>query len=179
MSSPTVAASIPVQVKDGLIANLIDYIGKIDSPPRFRNAYEAILYFELHGSKGDGELPAPVLTSISPQSAMLGTPSFTLRVLGSNFDPAAQIIWNGSAEPTTFVSETELTTGVNMETAEVALEIPIAVYSGFGVLSNEIIFRLIDPPIEGRFIQEREEIITTEKDPSKPAIPYEAEKGKK
>ena len=169
MSSPTVAAAIPEAAKDGLISNLIDYIGKIDSPPRFRNIYEAVKYFELQRPTDGGGFIPPTLDSLQPSTAVLGSPSFTLRVLGSNFDPAAQIIWNGSAEPTTFVSPNELTTGVNMETAEVAIPIPIVVNSGFGVVSNELIFNFL-PAVEPEV--EAEEIITTEKDPARPPTPY-------
>jgi len=167
MSSPTVAAAIPEAAKDGLISNLIDYIGKIDSPPRFRNIYEAVQYFELQ--RGNAGMLPPVLNSLQPSTAVLGTPSFTLRVLGDNFDPASQIIWNGSAEPTTFVSKSELTTGVNMDTAIHAVPIPITVTSGFGVVSNELIFNFL-PAVEPEV--EAEEIITTEKDPARPPTPY-------
>jgi len=111
----------------------------------------------------------PVLNSLQPSTAVLGTPSFTLRVLGDNFDPASQIIWNGSAEPTTFVSKSELTTGVNMDTAIHAVPIPITVTSGFGVVSNELIFNFL-PAVEPEV--EAEEIITTEKDPARPPTPY-------
>src|SRR5678816_2221276 len=56
----------------------------------------------------------PTTTALVPSSAKLGDPSFTLHVQGTGFVPGSVILWNGSPEPTTFVSATELTTLVNM-----------------------------------------------------------------
>jgi hypothetical protein len=93
----------------------------------------------------DGSVNPPVpavLTSLVPPSAKLGDPSFTLHVHGTGFRPDSVILWNGGQEPTTYVSPTELTTGVNMATAEVALAIPVAVVNLPGVASNELTFDL-------------------------------------
>jgi hypothetical protein len=87
-------------------------------------------------------LTAPVLTTLVPASAPLGAPSFTLHVIGTGFAETDVILWNGSAEPTTFVSATELTTGVNMSTAEVAITLPVAVQNAAGEVSNELAFAL-------------------------------------
>jgi len=88
--------------------------------------------------------PPPVLDTLVPDTAVLGSPDFVLHVLGSGFAPDAVILWNGSAEPTTVVSDTELTTGVNMATASVAVAIPVAVTQG-GVTSNERVFTFTEP----------------------------------
>lgn len=69
----------------------------------------------------------PTLDTLNPATAVLGSPSFTLRVLGTNFTPQSVIEWNGSPERTTFVSPTELTTEVDMASAAVAGPIPVAV----------------------------------------------------
>jgi hypothetical protein len=87
---------------------------------------------------------APVVTSLDPTTAALGAPSFTLHVYGTGFTPDAVILWNGSAEPTTVVSETEVTTGVAMETAEVAMAIPVGVQNAGGPPSNTLTFLLTD-----------------------------------
>jgi len=89
-----------------------------------------------------GTTPLPEVTSLSPNTAALGSESFTIHVTGKNFDPEAKIVWNGALEPTTFVSPTELTTGVNMGTAEVAMPIPVQVQNENGSLSNTQIFEL-------------------------------------
>jgi len=61
--------------------------------------------------------------------------------MGTGFLPSSEIQWNGSPEPTTFVSDTELTTLVDMSTAVVAASIPVAVLNG-GVLSDPMTFDL-------------------------------------
>ena len=69
-----------------------------------------------------GDAPAPpVVTALEPDTAVLGTPSFTIHVHGTGFTAASVIVWNGSDELTTVVSATEVTTGVNMATASVAM----------------------------------------------------------
>lgn len=90
--------------------------------------------------------PPPAVASLVPPSATLGSPSFTLRVLGSGFRTGDVILWNGSPEPTTRVSATELTTEVNMSTAVVAMAIPVAVRSLTGQTSNTITFDLQAAP---------------------------------
>lgn len=86
--------------------------------------------------------PAPVVSSLVPATAKLGDPNFTLHVHGTDFREGAKILWNGSPEPTTFVSATELTTLVNMATAQVAVDIPVAVRSLAGQDSNIVTFAL-------------------------------------
>ena len=53
--------------------------------------------------------PVPVITSIVPPSATAGGGEVTLTVNGSGFVNGAVVRWNGSARPTAFVSDTELT----------------------------------------------------------------------
>src|SRR4029450_2168667 len=52
--------------------------------------------------------PAPVATSLSPNSALAGGTAFTLTVHGSSFAPSSTVKWNGSNRSTTFVSSTQL-----------------------------------------------------------------------
>lgn len=86
--------------------------------------------------------PPPVLTSLDPSAAPLGSPNFTLHVRGTGFAGDDVIRWNGGVEPTTFVSSEELTTGVNMATAQVVLPIEVAVETTRGLVSNALIFDL-------------------------------------
>lgn len=96
---------------------------------------------------GDG--PPPVVSALVPDTAALGSPDFTLHVQGSFFQDGDQIIWNGSPEPTTFVSPTELTTGVNMATAMVAMTIPVSVRPLAGPDSASLDFTLTEQIAEG------------------------------
>jgi hypothetical protein len=54
--------------------------------------------------------PIPVLTSVTPTSFSEGTTMVT--VAGSQFVYGAQILWNGKAVPTTFVSSTQLVASI-------------------------------------------------------------------
>jgi uncharacterized repeat protein (TIGR01451 family) len=57
--------------------------------------------------------PVPILSGISPASAAVGGPGFTLTVSGSNFVPTSVVQWNGSARPTTFVNANQLTAAIS------------------------------------------------------------------
>jgi hypothetical protein len=76
--------------------------------------------------------PAPVLTSIDPTSAEIGGADVTLTCTGSGFTEESVIVFNGSAEPTTFVSDTELTTIVKPSTASIVISVPVAIYQDSG-----------------------------------------------
>ena len=51
----------------------------------------------------------PVLTSLSPITALISGSSFTLTVNGSNFQKTSRVTWNNTALTTTYVSTTQLT----------------------------------------------------------------------
>jgi len=87
------------------------------------------------------------LTSLEPAAAALGDPPFTLHVHGSGFIPDAVIVWNGGDETTTVVSDTELTTEVDMSTATTAMPIPVEVRTADGV-SNGLTFTLQAATVE-------------------------------
>lgn len=52
--------------------------------------------------------PTPVLTQLSQQSAIAGSPAFRLTLTGTGFVPVSVGRWNGQARPTTYVSDKEL-----------------------------------------------------------------------
>lgn len=56
---------------------------------------------------------APVITLLTPSSAVAGSVGFNLTVNGSSFDPSAQVLFNGIARTTTFVSVTQLQASIN------------------------------------------------------------------
>ena len=56
--------------------------------------------------------PVPAAASLSPPSAIVGGPSFTLTVTGTNFVTTSAVEWNGAALATTFVSATQVTATV-------------------------------------------------------------------
>jgi len=55
---------------------------------------------------------APIVSSLSPASALVGGTAFTLTVNGSNFVSGAVVNWNGTALTTSFVTATQLTAQV-------------------------------------------------------------------
>ena len=57
--------------------------------------------------------PVPGVVALSPVNASPGGPDFTLTVTGSNFVSNAQVRWNGSSRPTTFVSSSQVTASIS------------------------------------------------------------------
>ena len=85
--------------------------------------------------------PPPVVTALDPDTVAIGQPSFTLRVLGTGFDAGSVIVFNDFDEPTTLVSETEVTTGVNMDVwAGPSLPLPVTVRNADGQASAPLFF---------------------------------------
>jgi hypothetical protein len=91
----------------------------------------------------------PVLDTISPQSTIALSPTFTLVVNGSNFipgTPASRVLWNGAALPTTYVSGTELraTVAANLIVAggQVSITVETPVIDG-GVSAKTVIFTIV------------------------------------
>jgi IPT/TIG domain len=82
------------------------------------------------GAEGGGT--APVLTSLNPATAVLGDPNFTLSCIGEGFTADAVIVFNGLDEPTTVVSETEVTTGVDMSVWAAPATLPVTVRTAAG-----------------------------------------------
>ena len=95
----------------------------------------------VRGAAFTGTNPPPVLSSLQPASAALGAPNFTLHVIGTGFAASDVIVFAGQDEPTTFVSATELTTGVNMGFwLGVDPAIPVYVRALGGRASNVLMF---------------------------------------
>jgi hypothetical protein len=84
-------------------------------------------------------VPAPVLTSLSPSTAVAGGPAFTLTVNGSNFATGAVVKWNGGARTTAFVGATKLTAAILAADIVAAANYTVTVVSG-GVTSNSLTF---------------------------------------
>ena len=60
------------------------------------------------GIAGVCQVPAPVLTSVSPNSVVAGLRYLNLIVSGSNFTADSVVLWNGSPRATTYVDPTTL-----------------------------------------------------------------------
>lgn len=100
------------------------------------------------GAGFTGEPVPPVASALVPATAAIGAANFTLQVTGTGFRTGMQILWNGSPAPTTFVSDTELTTPVDMAAAVVPLAIPVKVRTLAGQDSNELTFTITATELE-------------------------------
>ncbi len=72
----------------------------------------------------------PVLSSLSPATAVLDSEDITLSCIGSDFDEDAVINFAGYDEPTTFVSATEVTTIVKPSLGWGEVAVPVLVKNG-------------------------------------------------
>src|SRR5690606_14066741 len=73
--------------------------------------------------------PVPVLEAWSPTTAVAGGAQFTLTVTGQGFVPESQVLWNGAARATTYVSATELRATIAAEDVAAAGSVAVAVQS--------------------------------------------------
>jgi hypothetical protein len=90
--------------------------------------------------------PPPVITSLTPSSAIAGAPAFTLTVNGSGFASGAAVQWNGSSLTTNFVGGTQLTASVAANLIASGGTASVTVSLG-GVTSNGASFTINPPPV--------------------------------
>jgi hypothetical protein len=92
--------------------------------------------------------PVPFVHSpLAPASAVPGDAKFTLAVNGAGFVNASVVNWNGSARPTTFVSNSRLTAAIPASDLLTAATIPVAVSNPKpgGGASNAVLFEVTTP----------------------------------
>lgn len=92
--------------------------------------------------------PAPILDSITPDTAQIGGTSRILNVYGSAFTPQSKITWNGGDLTTTALSATHLLATLTTGMFGVVDTIPVAVRTpgpGGGTSSSKV-FRILPPP---------------------------------
>jgi hypothetical protein len=109
----------------------------------------------LHGfAVGEWSLPGeapppPTVTALEPATAVIGAPSFTLHVRGTGFLADSVISFAGHDEPTTLVSPTEVTTGVNMAVWLGPDSVPVAVRNADGQVSAPLSFTFTEAAAAG------------------------------
>jgi len=98
------------------------------------------------GAGEGGELDeAPDLDRLEPDEADAGdAEDIVMHVHGTGFTPESVIYFNGLVEPTTFVSETEVTTGVKPSLFVVPAVCPVTVRNGEHE-SDALEFEFLDP----------------------------------
>jgi len=83
--------------------------------------------------------PVPVVGSLSPATATVGSPALTLTVNGSGFVTSSVVRWNGADRTTTVVSATQLTAAITAADLASARSVPVTVFTptpGGGTSSN-------------------------------------------
>jgi hypothetical protein len=88
----------------------------------------------------------PVLSSLSPSSALAGTNGLTLSVIGGNFTPNSVVQWNGTSLATTFVSSNQLTAVVPANLLAQASTASVTVLTPGVGSSAALTFTIVAPP---------------------------------
>lgn len=116
--------------------------GTTRQPRRFNGAVACLagsllLALALAGCGGGGgggtspppSNPVPTLTSISPTSAAVGGPAFTLTVNGSKFISSSVVRWGGQNRTTTFGSSTQLTASISASDIAIVDTVAVTVFN--------------------------------------------------
>jgi hypothetical protein len=90
-------------------------------------------------------VPGPPITSLLPDSADAGDPGFLLSVIGSEFVDGAVVRWDGSARPTTFVSEFEVDATIDASDLLAGKTVQVTVRNPNGGISNALPFTIDNP----------------------------------
>ena len=83
--------------------------------------------------------PPPFVSTLNPSSIQAGAPAFVLIVNGSQFVSQSQVLWNGTALSTTYVSSSQLTAQVPAQDVATAGTVNVQVATG-QVDSNVVTF---------------------------------------
>lgn len=138
--APVLLTSTPLLVSNEQKFYVKEILNRACSDSRFSDkAYVAIV-----GVLTGMAVKVPTVSNLTPSSAVIGSPAFDLLVNGTNFTPESVIYFNGLAEPTTYVSATQVKTGVNMPLWVAPATVPVTVLSKDGVLSNAMSFTFND-----------------------------------
>ena len=91
-------------------------------------------------------IPEPIIASLVPDGAVLGDPSFTMYIFGSNLFAQSVIVFAGQDEPTTFNADGTLSTGINMDVWHGPDVVKVAVKNG-PEISNEVDYTFNEAPV--------------------------------
>lgn len=159
---PTLLSSESLKISDEQKQYIRWILDRACSDSRFaQKAYDAISVVLTGGS-----VKVPVVAALTPSSVVLGQPSFDIHVIGTGFVQGSLIIFNGFEEPTTHVSDTELTTGVNMPLWLAPAIVPISVMSPDGVTSNSMMFEFKSSARVASTAKEEQKLVDKPKDPT-------------
>jgi IPT/TIG domain len=108
---------------------------------RDKSTYSSRKLPELNPGPDVPQLEAPTIISIEPDTLTVPGPDTEVVLTGTGFNENSQIMWNGSAEPTTYIDPEHLSTIAKPSTveAELPFTLPVAVLNG-SILSDPIEF---------------------------------------
>ena len=69
----------------------------------------------------------PTIASLDPNTAQMGAADLTMTVNGTGFTPTSIIVFNGGDEPTTYISATQVSTGIKPSLVGAAVAVPVEV----------------------------------------------------
>jgi len=140
--APVLFNSPPLHVTIEQQEYIKDILRKCCSDSRFQEkSYMAIMAVLTLGNT-----EPPIIDSLNPSNATIGEPAFDIHIMGSGFDQYSTILFNGIEEPTTLVSENEVTTGINMPLWTAPAIVPVSVRSSNGIVSQSQNFEFIESP---------------------------------
>ncbi len=141
-----IANTSPALFNEAVSAGIGWYLSKPLSLPVAAQISGLKLRFVKSGSasirvddiKLTGQIATPVVTSISPNTVVAGSPNITLTVNGTGFlNNNSTVTFNGVAKTTTFVSATQLTAAISSADLSAAGTFPVGVTTtGAAALSN-------------------------------------------
>jgi polyisoprenoid-binding protein YceI len=86
--------------------------------------------------------PVPILTSLTPSSALAGSPTLTLTVNGANFDEGTQVLWNGTPVPTVTDQSDESTATIAANLLATPGTATVQVRKSNGLTSQPLVFTI-------------------------------------
>lgn len=94
-----------------------------------------------YSSNGSGTVAAgaPSISSLSPNTTVMGGAAFTLTVSGSGFVSGAVVYFHGNSRSTTFVSSTKVSANITAADIATAQTVPVYVKNpgGTGIYMNQ------------------------------------------
>lgn len=93
--------------------------------------------------------PDPAVTTLSPNSVIVGSSDFTLTVNGTNFIYGSQILWGGTPLPTTFLSNNQMTASIKASQVATVGTVSVSVQeyaNATSPISNAVSFTVAPVP---------------------------------
>lgn len=132
--NPVLIMPNPLAVSDEQLDNIKAILETACSDSRFATkAYNAIVLTLT------AESVTPILTSLTPDTGVAGTPLVEVTVVGENFEAGSVVLQAGAPVNTSFVSEEELTASLDLSGA-IAGVLAISVRNSSQLTSNVVNF---------------------------------------